>query len=210
MVTAIAAPAAAAPRANAAAPDLDKLLARFKASPGVYARFREEKHLAMLDTPLINEGTIHFAPPGRLARHTEKPLQSTLLIDGDKLQFGDANGAETLDLASNPMVRPFVDSFVMVLTGNRAGLERLFTMKLASAGTGTGENAGWRLALAPRVSPMNKVIQEITVAGDGIAIRQVEIRETSGDWSRTTFSDVDVNRRYTPAEQAKIFRLPKR
>jgi len=199
--------ALAAPKGEAA-PDIDKLLARFRASPGVFARFREEKHLAMLEAPLVNEGTIHFAPPAKLARHTEKPLASTLLIDGDRLQFGDANGAETLDLASNPMVRPFVDSFMMVLTGNRAGLERLFAMKFAPTGTGKGDAAGWRLALTPRVAPMNKVIKDIVIEGAGISIRQMEIHESSGDWSRTVFSDIDVNHRYSPAEQAKIFRLP--
>ena len=108
------------------------------------------------------------------------------------------------------MVRPFVDSFVMVLTGNRAGLEKLFAMTFAPTGKGSGDSAGWRLTLVPRVAPMNKVIKDIVLQGDGIAIRQLEVRESSGDWTRTTFSDIDVNRRYTPAEQAKIFRLPRR
>jgi len=58
---------AAPPAADARGDELAALLARFAKAPGIYARFREEKHLAMLQVPLVNEGTIHFTPPGRLA-----------------------------------------------------------------------------------------------------------------------------------------------
>ena len=34
------------------------------------------------------------------------------------------------------------------------------------------------------------------------------MREASGDWTRTSFTDVDLNRRYSAAEQAKFFKLP--
>jgi outer membrane lipoprotein-sorting protein len=199
--------AVAAGPAKAAAPDVDQLLARFAAAPGISARFREEKHMAMLDQPLVNEGTIAFAPPSRFVRHTEKPLASTLLIDGNKLAFGDADGQQNVDLGANPVARLFVDSFVMILTGNRPGLEKLFTMKFAPTGKDKGSE-GWKLTLTPKVAPMNKVVKEIVLAGEGISIREMELRETSGDWTRTVFSDVDVNRRFTPAEQAKIFRVP--
>jgi hypothetical protein len=57
---------------------------------------------------------------------------------------------------------------------------------------------------------MDKVIRELTLGGVGLALRELEVRESSGDWSRTTFTDVDVNRRYTPAEQERVFRLPSR
>jgi outer membrane lipoprotein-sorting protein len=204
------APADAAPAAGtgAGAPDVNRLLARIAAAPGIFARFREEKHMAMLNAPLVNEGTISFAPPSRFVRHTEKPLASTLLIDGNKLSFGDAEGHQDVDLGANPVARLFVDSFVMILTGNRAGLEKLFTMRFERSGKGAGDTAGWKMTLVPRVAPMNKVVKEISLGGEGISIREMELRETSGDWTRTTFSDVDVNRRYTPAEQAKIFRVP--
>ena len=189
--------------ARPAAPRLDELLAEFKRSPGLFARFHEEKHLAMLDAPLVTEGTIHFSPPGRLARRAERPVASTLLIDGDKLQFGDADGGQSMDLATNPVARLFVDSFVTLLAGDRAGLERIFKATLAARPAG-----GWVLTLVPRVAPMDKVIKDMSLRGDGLALREMDVRETSGDWTHTSFTDVDVNRRYTPAELARIFRLP--
>ena len=203
--------AAAAPASKAAAktvakpaapPRLDDLLGQFKRAPGLFARFREEKHLAVLDGPLVTEGTIHFAPPARLARHAEKPLASTLIVDGDQLQFGDADGRQSLDLATNPVARLFVDSFVKLLAGDRAGLERIFEVGLAARA------GGWVLTLTPRVSPMDKVIKELSLRGEGLALREMDVRDTSGDWTHTTFTDVDVSRRYTPAELDRIFRLP--
>ena len=213
---AAALPAAAAAIAMAAAVtwaapagkpvDVDALMAQFARAPGLQARFREEKHIALLDAPVVNEGTIHFSPPGRFARHTEKPLASTLLIDGGKLQFGDADGGkQSLELGTNPVAKLFVDSFVMIIAGDRKGLERVFTLALAPAPGGA-----WKLVLTPRVAPMDKVIKSITLSGTGLALRELEVRESSGDWSRTSFTDVDVNHRYAPAEAARVFRVPSR
>jgi outer membrane lipoprotein-sorting protein len=143
--------AAPKPAKPAAAPRLDALLGAFKQAPGLSARFREEKHLAMLDKPLVTEGTIHFSPPGRLARHAERPVPSTLLIDGNQLQFGDADGRQSLDLGTNPVARLFVDSFVELLAGDRPGLERIFKVQLAARPGG-----GWELTLVPRLSPMDR------------------------------------------------------
>lgn len=206
----VTAPVSAAPPAGKAAADVDALMAQFAKAPGLSARFREEKHIALLDAPVVNEGTIHFMPPGRFARHTEKPLASTLLIDGGKLQFGDADGGkQSLELSTNPVAKLFVDSFVMIISGDRKGLERVFSLALSPAGKGAGADA-WKLVLTPKVSPMDKVIKSITLSGAGLALRDLEVRESSGDWSRTTFADVDVNHRYDAAEAARVFKVPTR
>ena len=64
--------------------------------------------------------------------------------------------------------------------------------------------------LTPRVAPMDKLIKELELRGRGLNLNELDVREASGDWTRTSFSDVDLNRRYTPAEQAKFFTLPER
>jgi hypothetical protein len=185
------------------------LLARFAKAPGILARYREEKHLAMLQAPLTSEGTIHFTPPGRLARHTVKPIKSTLLIDDNKVQFGGAEGAESMDLGTNPVARAFVDSFVMLLAGNRAGLERYFTIHFTSLHGPKLPTGAWHLALVPRTSPMDKVIKEITLDGADLTISTMVLRESSGDWTSTVFQDVDVSHKYDAAEQARVFRIQK-
>jgi len=205
----VGAATAAAPSGNKtvtkAGTDLDALLAQFRKAPGLFARFKEEKRLAMLDAPLVTEGTIHFMPPARLARRAEKPLASTLLIDGNGLQFGDADGHQSMDLATNPVARLFVDSFVMLLAGDRAGLERIFKVQFQPR-----PNGAWQLLLLPRVSPMDKVIKDLSLQGEGLTLRTLDVRESNGDATHTVFTDVDVNHRYSASEQARVFRLPQR
>ena len=48
----------------------------------------------------------------------------------------------------------------------------------------------------------------MALAGEGLVVRNLEVRESNGDWTRTTFSEVDVDHRYSPAEQAQVFRVP--
>jgi len=209
-------PAKQPDKGDAASAALDDLLARFAKAPGIFARFREEKHLALLDAPLVNEGTIHFAPPARLARHTERPLASTVLIDGGQLKFGDAEGHQSLDLGANPVARAFVDSFLLLLAGDKAGLERQFTMRFdqgvhkVSGPSKATDGSAWKLTLVPRQAPMNKIMKELSLRGQGLVIEEMEMHETSGDWSRTLFSDVDVKHVYSPAEQGRVFRIPGR
>jgi outer membrane lipoprotein-sorting protein len=193
--------------AEKAPPDIDALLAGLSKAPGLYAHFREEKHLTLMQQPLVSEGRLYFTPPSRFARHTDKPIASTLIIDGNQLQFGSADGQESMNLGTNPVARLFADAFVMLLSGNRAGLEKIFKMQLTPKGGATGE---WKLVLTPRVAPMDKLIKEMELRGRGLSLNELDVREASGDWTRTAFSDVDLNRRYTPAEQTKFFTLPKK
>lgn len=185
----------------------------------------------MLQAPLVNEGDIHYASPGKLARRTTRPIPSTILIEGGRLQFGDADGRQTMELGTNPVARLFVDSFMLLLAGDRGGLEKYFVMRFipaAPAGSGIGGGGGaagtrakarppsrasasrWELSLLPRVAPMNQVLKVILLRGTGLALDEMEVRETNGDWTRTVFSDVDVNHRYSPAEAAQVFRVPAR
>jgi hypothetical protein len=197
-----------APAAAEKAPaDIDALLAGLAKAPGLYAHFREEKHITLLQQPLVSEGSLYFTPPARFARHTEKPIDSTMIIDGNQLQFGSADGQERMNLGTNPVARLFADAFVMLLSGNRAGLEKIFKMQLTPKAGAPGE---WKLVLTPRVAPMDKLIKELELRGRGLNLKELDVREASGDWTRTSFSDVDLNRRYTPAEQAKFFTLPKK
>jgi hypothetical protein len=196
---------AAKPADEKAPADVDALLAGLSKAPGLYARFREEKHITLLQQPLVSEGSLYFTPPARFARRTEKPIASTMIIDGNQLQFGNADGQESMNLGTNPVARLFADAFVMLLSGNRAGLEKIFTMQLTPKSGGE-----WKLLLTPRVSPMDKMIKEMELRGRGLNLNELDVREASGDWTRTSFSEVDLNRRYTAAEQAKFFTLPKK
>lgn len=186
--------------------ELDALLARFAAMPGLSARFREEKRIGLLAAPLVSEGTLHFARPGKLVRHTERPDRATLLIEGRRLRMSAAGRRQEIDLSTQPVVRSFVDAFVQLLAGNGDALRRTFELELAMTGVGPIEGQ-WALKMKPRDRTMRRMIREIHVNGRGVVLTRIVVRETSGDESETTFSDVRPNRRFSQSETARIFRL---
>jgi predicted LPLAT superfamily acyltransferase len=184
----------------------ESLLARFARSPGLFARFREEKRLALLEDPLVSEGTLHFARPGRLARHTLKPARSSVLIENGKLRYGDGAGSHAIDLRSNPTLRVFVESLLRLLEGDLAAIRAVYSVEFTLQGP--AEREGWRLVLRPKGEPLSKLIERMTLTGAGLVVGEMRVVEAGGDEATTTFSDVDVGRKYSDAEIAEIFRLP--
>jgi outer membrane lipoprotein-sorting protein len=182
---------------------VDGILRELRSVPGMEARFREEKRIALLSTPLVNEGTVSFAPPSRLVRRTIRPRPSTLLIDGDRLVVGDASGRREIDLSANPVVRSFVDSFVGLLRGDRAALERTYRIVPLPAEVG-----GWSVSLRPKRGPVRRAIREIRARGQGPAVEHLAVMERNGDVSETTFTDIDTRRHYSPREIPRVFRIP--
>ncbi len=201
-LTAPRAARAAGPSSAEPAVTIDGLLARFRAMVGLSARFHEEKHIALLAQPLVSDGTVHYAPPDKLARHTLTPSPSSVVLDGTTLRFGDGASERSIDTGASPVVRAFVDSFLAVLAGDRAALERSFVLDFHALG---GQR--WELGLVPRDASLGRVIKSIRFAGEGIAVSQMRIAEATGDEGITTFSDVDTAHRYPPAEAARVFRV---
>jgi len=189
---------------------LDQLLARFAAMSGLSAKFREEKRMALLAAPLVNEGTLYFAPKGRLARHITAPAPATVLIDEGSLRYADAGGSETMTLDQNPVLRLFVDSFVKIFAGDREALARMYTMELVGLPAAADGAARWSLRLRPRIAPMTQVIERIDIEGHEVMLETMRIVEIGGDETITTFSEVDTQRRFTDQELAALFSLPAR
>lgn len=184
---------------------LDALLTRFRALPGLSARFREEKRIQLLVAPLVSEGTLDFAPPSRMVRRTTSPAPSTALIDGAQLRFSDGNGQQALDMNAMPVVRQFVDSFLAVVAGDRGALERTYAMEFRVPDAALPDR--WTLTLRPRVPALQRVFREIALRGDGVALSALILRETNGDETETTFREVNAARRYSPEERARVFRI---
>ncbi len=183
---------------------LDGLLARFRSIPGLYARYREDKRIALLAEPIVSEGTVHYAPPRKMARHTRTPTPSHVVLDADALRFSDGTTTRQIDVGASPVVRALAESFLDVLAGDRAGLERSFVIDFKSDGP---SRTSWKLGLVPRTPALLGVLTEIDFEGDGLVVSRMRIREASGDEGITTFSDVDVAHRYSPEEAARIFRV---
>jgi outer membrane lipoprotein-sorting protein len=180
-------------------PELAQLLDRMAASAGVEANFAESKELSLLVAPLESRGVIYFAPPGKFARFTLEPGFSALIVDGEAMQMREGRNADPVDFSNNPVARVFIDNIVVLWSGDREKLERHY------AATFSGALAAWELRLTPRREPLSRVIEAITLRGDAVAVREMQITEKDGDRTVTRFETLSSDRAFAPAELERIF-----
>jgi outer membrane lipoprotein-sorting protein len=196
-------PASGEPRNDSAQPPtLEALMRGMAGAPGVVARFREEKRLALLSEPLESRGTLYFVPPNRLSRETSEPSRTRLVIDGDRFFFRDAAGSEAMDLSASPIAREYVKNFIVLWSGDLAALRERYQPDFHA------DAKGWRLALRPRGAPLSDFIERVTLEGRGRALERMELVEAGGDRTTTWFEAVRTDRAFSPEELARIFSEP--
>ncbi len=190
------------PHTAQAQDDLDGLLTKFAQMPGLSADFREVQHIALLTQPLTHEGTVHFAPPSRLARHTLKPARSSFVLDASTLTVGDAHGRREVDLAAHPVAAELTGSLLHILAGDRPSLEKAYRVEFSVA-----MDDEWTLTLTPRSPTLTKVIERMTFKGRGLNVSAMTLFEASGDRREMVFVGVRTDRRYSPTEIERVFRI---
>lgn len=205
------APSPTASAAGASASPLDTLFVAFARSPGLLAKFREEKQIALLVAPLKSEGTVHFERTKGLARHTTAPQKRSLLLNNGALTVWDGTKTEVIQLTGQPALRAFADGFSMLLAADRQGLEKVFRLDLT--GDPREPKDKWKLRLVPLAPQLQKMIKELELVGKGdgtkgVVLESLRVAEANGDVSTTTFYDVDTNKKYTASEAAAVFRVP--
>jgi outer membrane lipoprotein-sorting protein len=178
---------------------LEALMHRMASTTGVRAEFREEKTLALLESPLVSEGKLYFIPPSRMARITTRPGASALVIDGQKMSYTDEAGASDVDLAGNRIARTIVENFVVLFAGDLAALRERYRVEFES------EKLRWRMLLTPKAAPLSQFIASVELRGDGPALEEMTIREADGDRTLTRFLRVETDTRFTPEELARLF-----
>jgi outer membrane lipoprotein-sorting protein len=178
------------------------VLAQFAKTEALSARFHEEKRMALLAQPLTSQGVLYYEKPRTLARHTEKPRKSSLLLRGDTLSFGDAAKSESLDLSSQPALRVLVDTFVSVLAGDLAALARVAELAIEPL-----PNQGFRIRVTPKDDKVKRLVRTMVFEGQGAQLSRMELLDANGDLTLTTFSEVNLHKPFTAAERARYFRV---
>jgi outer membrane lipoprotein-sorting protein len=158
---------------------LERLMADIARSGPGTVRFTETKNVALLKQPIESSGTLTYAAPSRLEKHTRVPREERLVVDGDTvvIEHPAKNERLTLRLANYPAIRAFVESIRGTLAGDLAALRRYYRIEVE------GTMGEWRLHLLPSEQDMAELVQKIEISGSGPRIAQIEIREASGDRS---------------------------
>ena len=106
---------------------------------------------------------------------------------------------EALDLSGDPVARRFVENFIVLWSGDRGRLERLYRAELSA------EGERWRLSLAPRGAPLDAVIDRIELRGDRQRLLEMVVRDRDGDRTITAFGAVDMDRTFSAPELERLF-----
>ncbi|MDB4987756.1 MAG: putative transrane protein [Myxococcaceae bacterium] len=187
---------------TARAVDVRSVLAQFAKIEALSAKFHEEKRMALLAQPLSSDGTLHYAKPRLLARHTERPHPASVLLRGETLSFGDSKHEERIELSAQPALRVLVDTFVSVLAGDLAALERVADVSVEASA-----NGGYRIRVLPKDDKVKRLVRSMSFDGQGATLSRMELLDANGDTTVTTFSDVQRRASFSAAEQARIFRI---
>jgi Outer membrane lipoprotein carrier protein LolA-like len=172
---------AAQPAAESAAtPALNQVLQLLATRRHGHVSFTEVHELAMLDRPLKSSGELLYEAPDHLEKRTLQPHPETLLLDHGVLTAQRGHHSYVLSLRDYPQVVPFVESIRATLAGDRAALERFFTLQF------DGTVGHWTLTLLPTDATVARTVRQIRIEGERDAIHTVEITETDGDASVLT------------------------
>jgi hypothetical protein len=177
-----AASLAACALASDAAPDheLDTVLAKLAQRQHGQVEFVEQHFLAVLDHPIESSGDMRYDAPDRLEKRTLSPHRETLLLAGGILTLDKGKSHRIVDLHAYPQLQPFVESIRATLAGDRAALERLFTLEFV------GNLPKWSLTLLPKDPKVKRTVARVRIDGANDQLSKVEIRQPDGDRSVLT------------------------
>ena len=179
-LTALLLSSAHAASAASSSASLDELLALLATRRSSHVSFTEVQEMAMLTRPLESSGELLYEAPDHLEKRTLKPRAETLVLERGVLSATRGHRKYVVRVEDYPQVVPFVESIRATLAGDRAALERFFTIDFE------GELAHWTLTLVPRDPAVRRHVARIRLTGERDAIRTVEIRQSDEDRSLMT------------------------
>ncbi len=167
--------------AGAAVPDaLGELMQTLAARRQGHVAYTEVQQLAVLDRPLRSSGELFYEAPDRLEKRVLEPRAETLVLAHGVLSAARGGRTRVLELAAAPQLAPLFECLRATLAGDRAALERLFSLDLA------GDLAHWTLTLTPRDPAAARSVALVRMTGAGAELRTVEILAADGDRSLLT------------------------
>lgn len=203
--TVSSAPAGPAALPTASPPSaLDALLARIARPAPASVAYAEVRFSKLLTAPVVTSGRLEYTGADTLAKHVDAPYREDLYVERDEVRIERAGQAtRRIPLQRAPELRGLLASFGALLGGNRAALERVFTLELVGAAapgdatravgapaTPTGGASAWRLAMTPRDSRVRSRLKRVDVLGRADAPRCLTVLQGDGTTSTMLFAEL--------------------
>ena len=169
--------------------DIDQLIQKLEAvhnsQPSLQANFREERHLAMLKEPIVNEGKVWFTFPDKIRREIGGKTPSTTVIDGKRMwiYYPNYQQVEIYDLEKRPMLK---DSLRALTAGlNFREVSNFYTIE------GSKENNVYDVRLTPKTASVKKLVHSVDLRiDDRLTPQRVNIEDAKGQEILVTYTNV--------------------
>ncbi|MFW9817801.1 MAG: outer membrane lipoprotein carrier protein LolA [Candidatus Thorarchaeota archaeon] len=176
---------------------LGRLEERMSAMQTLRTDFIQEKHLAVLDRPLVLKGTVFMQKPGLFAWHVREPLRYSMVIRGETVRQWDEDSdrVQEISLSKNP-------AFGMAIRQMRDWFSGAYRSMLGDYEVALVDQAPVSLRVIPRNTALaRQVIGSVTVVfeRDERYIKRIEVVEEGGDRTLLTFVDTLLNSPIDPS-----------
>jgi outer membrane lipoprotein-sorting protein len=176
--------------------EIDQLIQRLQAlhsnQPSMQANFREERHLAMLKDPVVNEGRVWFTLPDKIRREIDGKTPSTTIIDGKKMSiyYPNYQQVEIYDLEKRPIIKDSLRALTAGLNFREIG--SYYNVE------GSKDGNGYHVTLTPKTASVRKLVRSVDLTLDeNLAPARVIVEDAKGQ--RFTITYTNVRRETIPA-----------
>jgi outer membrane lipoprotein-sorting protein len=189
--------------------EIDQLVQRLQATtnqqPSLQANFREERHLAMLKEPIVNEGKVWFTLPDKIRREIDGKTPSTTVIDGKKMSiyYPNYQQVEVYDLEKRPIIKDSLHALTAGLDFRE--IKGYFDLQGSKSGN------QYQITLTPKTGSVRKVVRSVDLTiGEDLIPQQVTVHNTKGEVFTSTYSNVrrenipDSTFEFTPPPGTKV------
>ena len=185
---------ASAAKAGEALPDAEhELLERIARAASVVetleGRFEEEKHISLLEAPLLSSGRFYLEPPDRLLWETLEPERAGFAMDGKTARRWRASpeDAEIFPLERAPGLKAFAENVFMWMEMDAVKIQGAYRISVVKEDPVTLK----LVPLSAESGPVDHI--RIAFSPDLTHARTVEIHEAGGDYTRLRFPETVLN-----------------
>lgn len=160
--------------------DLARLMQLLAQTQSAEVPYVERKYSVLLSEPVVSSGTIVYRPPDVVEKNMTAPREESFRIAGRELTVTRKGRQMRITLSSAPLLAAFAASLRGMLSGDAALLREHYRLALQV------EEPDWKLEMTPIDEEVARYVERIVVSGRAGLIRQIEVREASGDRSVMT------------------------
>ena len=169
--------------------EIDQLVQRLQdlhsTQPSLQANFREERHLAMLKDPIVNEGKVWFTLPDKIRREIGGKTPSTTVIDGKKMSiyYPNYQQLEVYDLEKRPIIKDSLNALTAGL--NFREVSTFYDLQ------GSKEGNQYQITLTPKTAAVRRLVKTVDLTiNDNLTPSRVVVHDAKGQVFTITYTDV--------------------